>query len=387
MRNFLLITLKDLRLRIRDKSFFIIGLLAPLALAFIFNTVFGSAFSDEGDSGPEFGIVATESTNSAQVLATIADQVGASWQEFSSRADAEAALDESELEAVFVVPDEFDSQLAAGEIGTLGVISGVDASISGQIASGIARGYTLSLQQTQLSIATAIATGGEPATVVPAAVARAGQSLVALGEIDAEIRQLDLNTQTVAGMAMFFLLFTAQAGFLSLLDERRDGTLARILSTPTSPATVLGAKAAVSVTLGLVSLVVLIVAGILLMDARWGDPFGVAVLVLVGVLAAVAIAAVTSGMAKTSEQAGNIQGIVGTVLGLLGGTFFPIGQDGGILARLTTLTPHHWFNRGLSDLASGEGVAAALPAAGWLLLIAVVAGTGAALLIRKQIAR
>ncbi|CAN5327596.1 hypothetical protein BH18ACT5_BH18ACT5_15650 [soil metagenome] len=387
MRNFLLITLKDLRLRIRDKSFFIIGLLAPLALAFIFSTVFGSAFSDEGDSGPEFGIVATESTNSAQVLATIADQVGASWQEFSSRADAEAALDESELEAVFVVPDEFDSQFAAGEIGTLGVISGVDASISGQIASGIARGYTLSLQQTQLSIATAIAAGGEPATVVPAAVARAGQSLVALGEIDAEIRQLDLNTQTVAGMAMFFLLFTAQAGFLSLLDERRDGTLARILSTPTSPATVLGAKAAVSVTLGLVSLVVLIVAGILLMDARWGDPLGVAVLVLAGVLAAVAIAAVTSGMAKTSEQAANIQGIVGTVLGLLGGTFFPIGQDGGILARLTTLTPHHWFSRGLSDLASGEGVAAALPAAGWLLLISVVAGTGAALLIRKQIAR
>lgn len=387
MRNFLLITLKDLRLRIRDKSFFIIGLLAPLALAFIFNTVFGSAFSDEGDSGPEFGIVATESTNSAQALATIADQVGASWQQFASRADAEAALDESELEAVFVVPDEFDSRLAAGEIGGLGVISGVNASISGQIASGIARGYTLSLQQTQLRIATAIAAGGDPATVVPAAVAKAGQSLVALGEIDADIRQLDLNTQTVAGMAMFFLLFTAQAGFLSLLDERRDGTLARILSTPTSPATVLGAKAAVSVTLGLVSLVVLIVAGILLMDAKWGDPLGVAVLVLAGVLAAVAIAAVTSGMAKTSEQAGNIQGIVGTVLGLLGGTFFPIGQDGGILARLTTLTPHHWFNRGLSDLASGEGVAAALPAAGWLLLIAVVAGTGAALLIRKQIAR
>ena len=385
MKNFLLITLKDLRLRIRDKSFFILGLLAPLVLAFIFNTVFGSAFSDEADA--QLGIVATEATSSAQVLEDISGQIGATWQEFESRDAAEAALEESELGAVFVVADSFDADLASGRIGEIEVISSVDADITGQIAAGIARGYASSLQQTQLNIATAIAAGGDPADVVPAAISGSGQSLVSLGEIEADIRQLDLNTQTVAGMAMFFLLFTAQAGFLSLLDERSGGTLARILSTPTNPASVLGAKAAVSVVLGIVSLVVLIIAGIFLMDAKWGDPLGVALLVVAGVLAAVGIAAVTSGMAKTTEQAGNIQGIVGTVLGLLGGTFFPIGQDGGILARLTALTPHFWFNRGLSDLAGDEGVGAVLPAVGWLLVIAVLTGVLAAFLIRKQVSR
>ncbi|MGI8514425.1 MAG: ABC transporter permease [Acidimicrobiia bacterium] len=385
MRNFLLITAKDLRLRIRDKSFFIIGLLAPLALAFIFNTVFGSAFSDVAE--PQLGIVDTESVDSAQVLANIAQQVGASWQELGSKSEAETAIEEGELHAVFVVPDDFDSGLATGRIGIIGVISGIDAGITGDIAAGIARGYAHSLRQTQVSIASAIAAGGDPATVVPAALASSGQSLVSLGEIEAEIRQLDLNTQTVAGMAMFFLLFTAQAGFLSLLEERNGGTLDRMLSTPTRPASILGAKAAVSVVLGIVSLVVLIIAGILLMDAKWGDPLGVALLVVVGVLAAVGIAAVTSGFAKTAEQAGNIQGIVGTVLGLLGGAFFPIGQDGGILARLTALTPHYWFNRGLSDLASGGGVGAALPAAGWLFVIAAVTALVAAFVIRKQVSR
>jgi ABC-2 type transport system permease protein len=94
---------------------------------------------------------------------------------------------------------------------------------------------------------------------------------------------------------------------------------------------------------------------------------------------------VTTGLAKTPEQAGNIQGIVGTVLGLLGGSFFPIGQDGGFLARLTTLTPHHWFNRGLSDLAGGQPPGAALGAVGSLLLIALVTGAGAAILIRRKV--
>ena len=206
-----------------------------------------------------------------------------------------------------------------------------------------------------------------------------------VGEIEAEVRQLDLNTQTVAGMSMFFLLFTAQIGLLSLLAERREGTLARILSTPTRPGTVLGAKALVSIILGLVSMVVLIFAGKVLMDAQWGDPLGVALLVLSGVLAAVGISAVTTGLAKTPEQAGNIQGIVGTVLGLLGGSFFPIGQDGGVLATLTSLTPHYWFNRGLSDLAGGQAAGAALSAVGWLLVIALVTGVGAAVLIRRKV--
>ena len=135
-------------------------------------------------------------------------------------------------------------------------------------------------------------------------------------------------------------------------------------------------------------MVVLIVAGIVLMDAKWGDPLGVALLVVAGVLAAVAICGRDQrAWRRPRSKQETSRASSEPFLGLLGGAFFPIGQDGGILARLTTLTPHYWFNRGLSDLAGGEGVAAALPAVGWLLVIAVVAGAGAAVLIRKQVAR
>ncbi|HSL27226.1 MAG TPA: ABC transporter permease, partial [Acidimicrobiia bacterium] len=183
------------------------------------------------------------------------------------------------------------------------------------------------------------------------------------------------------------LMFTAQVGLLSLLEERRDGTLARILSTPTRPWSVLGAKALVSVVFGVASLLVLIVAGRLIMGARWGDPWGVCALVLAAVLAAVGISALTTGMARTPEAAGNIQGVVGTVLGLLGGVFFPIGEDGGILAGLSALTPHHWFMRGLADLSGGQGPQAALPATWPLLLIALGSALAAAAVSRRQLSR
>jgi ABC-2 type transport system permease protein len=377
MRNIFHIAAKDLKLRVRDKSVFIVGLIAPLALAFIFNQVFGAAFGEAGTFAPNLGIVRTEATSSAGTLEEITTQLGGTWNTFPDRAAAE--------EAVFVVPSDFDAELNRGNIGDIEVVGDVDESTATQIAAGIARGYTNSLQTTQVAIASAIASGANPGEVVPAALERAGESLVTIGEVTADVRQLDSNTATVAGMAMFFLLFTAQVGLLSLLEERRDGTLARMLSTPTRPAQILAAKSTVSIVLGIFSLTVLIFAGSFLMNAQWGDPLGVALIVVAGVLAAVGISAVTTGMAKTPEQAGNIQGIVATVLGLLGGAFFPIGQDGGILARLTTITPHYWFMRGLADLADGRGASAAFGSIGWLLVIAVVTAFGASILIRRQV--
>ncbi len=267
----------------------------------------------------------------------------------------------------------------------LEVIGDVDSSTSTQIATAVAESYALGLQQVGLNVAAAIASGGDPGTVIPAATSGQPRPLADLADITAGVRQLDGTTSTVAGMAVFFLLFTAQVGLLSLLEERRDGTLARILSTPTRPGAVLAAKSLVSVVLGLASLAVLIVAGRFILGAEWGNPLGVLLLVVAAVLAAVGISALTIGLAKTPEAAGNLNGIVGTVLGLLGGVFFPIGEDGGILASMSALTPHHWFIRGLSDLAGGRSAGAALPAVWPLLIIAAVTAFAASFLIRRQV--
>jgi ABC-2 type transport system permease protein len=387
MKNVFTIAAKDLRLRIRDRSVLIIAFLAPLVLAFIFNVVFGSAFGADGSFEPALGIVANDSPRTSGILEDISSSVGGTWETFPDRESAEKAIEARDIEAVFAIPDGFDASVGRGEGGTLEVIGDIDASTSTQIATAIAESYGLGIDQIGLNLTTALAYGGDQSTVIAAATSAPVQALVTLTEITAGVRQLDGTTSTVAGMAVFFLLFTAQVGLLSLLEERRDGTLARILSTPTRPRAVLAAKALVSIVLGLASLFVLIVAGRLILGAVWGDPVGVAILVVAAVLAAVGISAVTTGLAKTPEAAGNIQGIVGTVLGLLGGVFFPIGEDGGLLAAISAITPHHWFIRGLADMAGGAGAAAVLPAVGPLLLIAAVTGLTASFLIRRQVAK
>ena len=387
MRSLLAITRKDLRQRLRDRSVIITGLLAPLVLALIFNFVFGSAFEGDSDFEPSYGVVASEDGETARVLAQIAGSIGSEPQTFTSVEQAEEAVDAGDLDAVFVIPAGFDQSIQSGGGGELEVIGNVDSPTATQIAAAIASGYGLGLERVQLSIAAGVAGGGDPATLVPAALDDQDRDTVSIGTIEAAIRQLDGTTYAIAGMAVFFLMFTAQFGFRSLLDERRDGTLARILATPTSPRSVLGAKTLVSFLLGLMSLTVLLIAGSVLMGAKWGDPLAVAVLVVAAVAAAVSISAVVSGFAKTPESAENQHAVVSVVLGMLGGTFFPIGQEGGVLSTLTEFTPHHWFLRGLANIAGGGGLAEALPAVGWLAAMAVLLGVVAAWVMTRQVWR
>ena len=70
-----------------------------------------------------------------------------------------------------------------------------------------------------------------------------------------------------------------------------------------------------SLILGVVSMGVLVVATTCLFGASWGNPLGVAVLVLAAVLAAMGIMALIATVAKTPEQAGNWQSVVAVILG------------------------------------------------------------------------
>ncbi|RPI49201.1 MAG: ABC transporter permease, partial [Chloroflexi bacterium] len=90
----------------------------------------------------------------------------------------------------------------------------------------------------------------------------------------------------LAGMTIFFAFFTGAAGASSLLHEDEEGTLARLFTTPTARAAVLGGKfLAILLTLA-VQVVVLMLAGRLFFGINWGQPAATALLTLGLVFAA-----------------------------------------------------------------------------------------------------
>jgi ABC-2 type transport system permease protein len=194
------------------------------------------------------------------------------------------------------------------------------------------------------------------------------------------------STFFAIGMAVFVLFFAVEFGVRGLLEEREEGTLSRLLVAPVSPSSVIGGKALASFVLGLVSTTLLVVATTWLIGAEWGDPLGVALLVLGGVLAAVGVTAMVATLASTPAQAGAYVSIVAVVGGLLGGTFFPISQAGW-LGTLRFLSPQGWLMEGFQELSAGGSLAdIAAPLAG-VLAIAVATGAVAWVRAKRMVAR
>jgi ABC-2 type transport system permease protein len=98
------------------------------------------------------------------------------------------------------------------------------------------------------------------------------------------------------------------------------------------------------------------------------------VLVVAAILAATGIMALIATLARNAEQAANWQSVVAVILGLVGGTFFPVSQAPGVLSRLTFVAPQAWFLRGLGDLRGGSISVVWVPALAMLIFAAVTGG-------------
>lgn len=360
------ITLKDLRQAFRSGFFLVVGIATPLALAFVFNLVFGGVESARF-SIPVGVIEGNRSAIEEPLMATLRQVENDELVELTMLppGDAEQALDDHNLAVVIETVDESTVRLVADPDRT--TTSGIVRALVTQVA-----------QQTNFSTIEARAAGelGLP----PDPEARLPSVQMTQSSTGAS---LSMATAMTASMGTLFLFIVAIVGVTSLLDERREGTLARIFAAPINRNTVIVAKTAVTTILGILATLVLIVASSVLMGTEWGAPGGVIILVVGLAAAATGLTLLVTGTARTSVAASNRQSMVAVVLALLGGALVPI-PEGGILGTLSMLTPHHWYLSGLAELAEGAAVTAVLPAVGVLAVFALAMGLpGVALVVRS----
>jgi ABC-2 type transport system permease protein len=389
MRKIWTIAAKDLKLRLRDRSALIVGIIAPLGLAAIFSSIFNPI--EDFDFSATYAVVNEDGGQVAGQFVAVLDQFGAGTgseirsvanrQEAVDLVDVEPFTDEDGADAAFVIPAGFSAAVQSERPAEMEVIIG-QGGVGAGVAVSFAEQFASELTYTRIAVSSFEGLGGPEDRFAAGVRALAIPPPVALEDLEAENKLLAGKTFYAAGLAIFFLFFTVQIGVNSLLDERHAGTLSRLMAAPLRRWSIIAGKGIMAFTLGLVSMVVLVIATTLLFGAEWGNPLGVFLLVVAAIISALGIMAVVAGFAKTPEQAGNYSSMVAVVLGFLGGTFFPVGQAGGFLSDLRFITPHAWFMQGLGDLSAGH-VADVLPAVGALLLFGVVTGTIALVGLRR----
>lgn len=181
-------------------------------------------------------------------------------------------------------------------------------------------------------------------------------------------------TRIFAGYTVMFIFFIVGTSATSLLREREEGTLRRLLAAPIPRGAVIAGKMLAYMVLACLQVVVIFGVATLFFQVSLGNsPVALVVLTLSVALVATALGMMVAALAKTAKQADNIGVVMGIVLAGIGGAISLGPATSTRVPVLANLTPHAYAVDSYYSLMVENGtLAQILPEIGILLAMGVV---------------
>jgi ABC-2 type transport system permease protein len=207
-------------------------------------------------------------------------------------------------------------------------------------------------------------------------------------------RRMTAVQQSVPAWLIFGMFFVVIPIAGVLIQERNDGTLARLATQQVPSAAILGGKLLAFVLLNWVQLAFMLVVGCWVVPLLGGDALSLAVapgwfalMVLATSLAAVGLALLIASWTRNFEHAAALGGGLNVVLAAIAGVMVPRVLMPPGMQTLSAWSPMGWALDGMQSVFLGTpGAGEILPRAGLLLAFALVCLVGSAWLLRRPVA-
>ncbi|MCP2331071.1 ABC transporter permease [Actinoalloteichus caeruleus] len=386
IRSLLVVSGHELRSRLRDGTALLLALVAPVALASLFGLALG------GEDPPlraSIGIVDLDggefpTSVRREALATDELRDVLTLRDYDDEDQAGVAVDDGEIGAAIVFPPGFSDSVGAGEGGEVTVLTSDSTPLAGVIANSMVDQISALVEARTLAVRASL-DAGVPADEVRLFVEENGAAGPTL-TLDADPMaggKVDGAVHYASGMAVLFAYLVVSTSTRGLLTDRQLGTLSRLRVAPVPRWTPVVGKGIVGFLLAMTSVCATWASSVLFFGLSWGDPLAVLALCGAHVLAATAITMLVAGNARTDAQADGYNLGIAFASGILGGSLVPLHALPDFLQALALFTPNGWTSTGLAGLAAGGDLASVAGPIGVVCLIAVVAGSLAALRFRK----
>jgi len=166
-----------------------------------------------------------------------------------------------------------------------------------------------------------------------------------------EKKENDWFAQYVAGMAVMFLLFSVTRGGASLLEEKNNGTINRLLIAPISKKEILTAKIVYISLLGFVQLTVLFIFGWLVFGLNiFKDIPALLTMIIVTTLAASSMGIFIASICKNLHQVSSLSTLLILGMSALGGSMIPTFLMPNYIRAIGKFTLNYWAMKGLTDI-------------------------------------
>ncbi len=158
--------------------------------------------------------------------------------------------------------------------------------------------------------------------------------------------------QSSPGIAVMFTLMTVvMSGASTILIERDNGTLARLLTTPITKGKIVFGKTLGVFLVGITQMLILIIFGQVVLGVKWGnDMVATILLTLAFVFSATGLAMSLASISKNANQLGVVGNIIIIVLSMLGGAYWPVDMLSPKMQLVAKFVPTGWAINGYNDL-------------------------------------
>jgi ABC-2 type transport system permease protein len=402
-----LIAIKDLKIFMADRGATFFFIIFPIMFIVLFNFVMkGIGGSDqrlelhlltlEPAGGLSYQILGAMETKDVSLLKAGDPQIV--WDKDYNE-DLQAVKNKK-LAGFVAFPYDFTRAIMSGNSTSLQVIAdasnvNVRAALNG-LAGSLSSQIDTQLVTIKASVALLIESGTISSTD-SASINQAVQRMIAQyfsgGAAGAPSSFIAFRTQEVGavvaenpanfvipGYLVMFVFFAAAIMAESIVRERKNHTLERLLASSVKRESILGGIFTGAVVRGLIQIVIFWGIGILVFRVDLGfSPGAVILLSILMVIMSSAFSLMLATLARTQRSASSLAVITSLVLAPLGGCWWPLFLYPQWLQNIARVTPHAWATTGFNKImVFGAGFSAAVPNMLALLVFAVIFGTIAA---------
>lgn len=386
MKKIFAIARKDTIVRFSGASEWLFFIILPVVFTFLL-----AGGTPSGKEDPRTSLLVVDESNTA-ISRQLIDELKTSTAvrpEMTTRADAQNQFDHRRAAVVFIIPAGIDIQAlqnGSAQVELLQQPNNMDAIVAERAVSTAIRRVSSSISAAQNAVKERQAiqpftSDAEKETYFESSL-RLAQNIqkeepqhvaVILGNTKDQV-DYDPRANASAGQLItwvFIPLFGISALFAY---ERRQGTLHRLLTTPSNKATFLLGTISGQVAMALVQMLLLVGFGILVLKLNWGkDPLALFVILLTSALAAAAFGTTLGTFIKTENQASSLSITFGMVFALMGGCWYPFELFPPAIQNAARILPTTWAMQGMLDLIlRGGRLPDILPNAFVLLGFAVI---------------
>lgn len=380
---------KDLALRFNGPTELVFFLILPL----VFTWLVGGGLPQEM-TDPRIVVPVVDEDDGAQAAAFL-DALGRSETirpETRSHDEAEEQLAGNDIGAYLIIPAGFSDTLTADSLqagdaaeivlrsapnSNIGLVAQQEAARAvGRIARPllVARESLAAVESVHPFVDDAARAAYFDDTLAAAAAEPPAERVVFTVAAAGQTEVYSQRAQSSAGQLVTWVFIPLLGASGLFVMERALGTLRRLMVTPTRKSTFLLGAIGGQFLVALVQMALLILFGIYVMKVPWGqDPAALAVVLVAFGLCGVALGTALGAFVKTESQASNLSIMLGMVMALLGGAWWPMEMFPAGMQQVVKVLPTTWAMSALTDITMrGQGLANILPETAVLLAFAAV---------------